>query len=82
MRILEVEKYTSNPPIIFQSVVIRFNALDEVINFRTENSKYANIFVVMFLKVGKKFESVNMPSFFIVVKEIREGALSWQEVLK
>ena len=63
-------------------MVIRFSALDEVIDFRTENSKYANIYVVMFWKVGKKFESVNMPSFFIVVKEIREGALSWQEVLK
>ena len=63
-------------------MVIRFSALDEVIDFRTENSKYANIYVVMIWKVGKKFESVNMPSFFIVVKEIREGALSWQEVLK
>ena len=49
---LEVEKNTSYHSIIFQNVVIRFIALDVMIDFRTEISDYANIFVVLFWKVG------------------------------
>ena len=44
---------TSNLSIIFQNVVIRFNALNEMINIRTEFSDNANIFVLPFGGVGK-----------------------------
>ena len=43
---VEMSMYVS---IIFQNVVIRFNALDEMIDFRTEK---ANIFVLLFVGVG------------------------------
>ena len=46
-------KDTSNLSIIFQNAVFRFNALDEMIDFRTEFSDYANIFVLLFGGVGE-----------------------------
>ena len=49
----KLNKYTSNIPIIFQNVGIRLKALDEIIDFRTEFSDFANISVLLFGCVGK-----------------------------
>ena len=48
-----LNKETSNLPIIFQNAVIRFNVLDEKIDFRTEFSDLANIVVLLFGGAGK-----------------------------
>ena len=48
---LSINTYTHS--IIFQNVVIRFNALDEMIDIRTEFSDYANILVLLFGGVGR-----------------------------
>ena len=71
-----LNKVTSNPSIIFQNVVIRLNALHEMIDFRTEFNDYANIFVVLLRSVRKKFVSVDLFSFVNVMKDVKEGALS------
>ena len=44
---------------IIPHVVIRFNALDEIIDFRTEFSDLENIFVLLLGGVGKLFVSVD-----------------------
>ena len=61
-----LNKDASNLPIIFQNVVIRFNALDEKIYFRTEFSDYANmlyacknamcmyIFIYIYMHIAKR----------------------------
>ena len=71
-----LNKDTPNLSIIFQNAVIRFNALDEMIDFRTEFSDWANIFVLLFGGVGEKFLSVDLPNFVEIMKDVREGALS------
>ena len=71
-----MNKDTSNLSIIFKNVVIRLIALDEMIDLRTEFSEQANIFVVLFGGVGKKFVFVDLSNFVDVMKDVREGALS------
>ena len=49
----KLNKDTSNLSIIFLNVVIRFSALDEMIDFRTEFSDKANIFGLAVWGYGK-----------------------------
>ena len=48
-----LNKDTSNLSIIFENAVIRLNALNEIINVRTECIDLANIYVLLFGRVGK-----------------------------
>ena len=66
---LRLNKDTTNLSIIFQNVVIRFNALDEVIDLRTEYSDWANFIVLLF---GGVVVSVDLFNFILVMKDDRE----------